>query len=287
MDIISHFQQLGLSQKEAEAYLQLLQLGTQPASAIARKMQIPRSSAHFILSELSKHQFVRQSNRGNTILFTAELPQNIPQILESEKERLINKKDQQLDLARKLMPQLEGMMSKYTSIPKITFYEGDEGLTKVYEDTLTSSETIRSIASFDSMHEVLPDYFKNYYKRRAEKNILIRSIHPDSPAARERMKLNQSECREAYLIPKDRYDFLPEIQLYDGKTVITSWNEKLGILIESKDTTQALGVLFELAWEEAKRLNDRSHPGTAKTRANSRPRSTPPRQSGKEKKKNG
>jgi hypothetical protein len=57
--------------------------------------------------------------------------------------------------------------------PRIKFYEGTEGLKYVYEDTLTSTESIRAYATVDDMHKALPNYFPEYYKRRANKNISI------------------------------------------------------------------------------------------------------------------
>ena len=165
--------------------------------------------------------------------------------------------DEKIGQLNEVMAELESRYRPESTKPKVTFYEGDEGLVKVYEDTLTSSETIRSFASFEGMHGALPEYFKKYYKRRAENKILIRSIHPDTPLARERTKHDKKEWRDSRLVPKNKYDFNPEIQLYDNKVVITSWKEKLGIIIESQEVYQAMTVTFELAWAEASRLDKR------------------------------
>jgi len=59
-------------------------------------------------------------------------------------------------------------------------------------------------------------------------------------------------------VPAKKYNFSPEIQFYDNKIVITSWKEKLGIIIESEEIYQAMTVVFELAWKEAERLNQNS-----------------------------
>jgi sugar-specific transcriptional regulator TrmB len=258
MDISQSLEKIGLKAKESQAYLELLRLGTQPASTIARHMSIPRSTAHFLLENLVKRRFCSHTKKGNTFLFTAEPPQNIIKILETEKEKEILHKNNQIDLLKKIAPEMEGMASKYTHIPKITFYEGEDGLINVYEDTLNAQETIRSFASFDAMHGTQPEYFDNYYQRRAKKGIFIRSIHPDTEIARERTKHNKAEFRDACLVPSEKYDFAPEIQLYDNKINIASWKEKLGIIIESEEIYKAFTVAFELAWAEAKRLEKES-----------------------------
>ena len=119
---------------------------------------------------------------------------------------------------------------------------------------LTSTETIRTFASYDGMHGAWPDYFKTYYKRRSDKNIAIRAIHPDTPMARERIRRNKEELRESALIPADKFYFDPEIQLYDNKINIASWKEKMGIIIESEEIFKTLVVAFDLSWAQAKIL---------------------------------
>ena len=47
---------------------------------------------------------------------------------------------------------------------------------RVYEDTLTSQETIRAYASLHEMYETLSNYFPEYFKRRAKENKNSRNI---------------------------------------------------------------------------------------------------------------
>ena len=125
---------------------------------------------------------------------------------------------------------------------------------EVYEDTLTSHEPIRAYATIEDMHRALPDYFPDYYKRRAAKGIVARGIIPNTPGAIKRVKYNKEELRETALIPADKYYFSPEICIYDNKVMIASWREKLGIIIESNEIAEEMKKIFELAWAEAKRL---------------------------------
>ena len=126
---------------------------------------------------------------------------------------------------------------------------------EVYEDTLTSHEKIRGYAAVDDMHKALPNYFPNYYKRRAEKGISILGIIPATPIAIDRVTHDKEEARDTALIPADKYYFTPEIDIYDNKVMIASWQEKLGIIIESAEIADAMKKLYDLAREEAKRLD--------------------------------
>jgi sugar-specific transcriptional regulator TrmB len=250
-------QTIGLNEKEIEVYLAALELGTQPASTIARRIKIPRNTTRFLLDKLVDKGVIKKTKRANTQLYMPEEPKNLVNLLERQRVDMnadINKKVGQL---KEAMAELESRYRPESTKPKVTFYEGEDGLIKVYEDTLKSSETLRSFASFDAMHGFLPDYFKTYYDRRVKNKIMIRSIHPDTKLARERTKNDKKEMRESRLVPSDKYSFTPEIQLYDNKVNITSFKERLGIIIESQEIYEAMVVAFELAWKEASRLDKR------------------------------
>ena len=139
--------------------------------------------------------------------------------------------------------------------PKVRFYEGVQGLRDVYEDTLTSNEPIRAYASVENMHTGLPGYFPEYYKRRSGKGIAIRAIIPNTETGVERKSFDSKEMRETALVPVEQFSFSPEINIYDDKVMIASWKEKLGIIIESTEISSAMKKIYELAWAEAKRLD--------------------------------
>jgi hypothetical protein len=145
------------------------------------------------------------------------------------------------------------------------FYEGADGLERVYEDTLSSTEMILAYANVEDTEGTLPNYFPNYYKRRAAKGIPIRAIFPADPAAFERASLDGEEARETAIVPANEYFFSPEINIYDDKIMIASWREKLGIIIQSKEIAEAMKSIYKLAWAEAKRVDVRAARGEEKS----------------------
>ncbi|MEK7632872.1 MAG: hypothetical protein AAB473_03705 [Patescibacteria group bacterium] len=159
-----------------------------------------------------------------------------------------------LSAASSLVPELKSIHN-ISERPRVRFYEGKEGLESVYEDTLTSHETIRAYAAVDDMHKTLPDYFAKYYQRRVKENIAIRAIIPATVVGKDRAEKDRAEMRETALVPSEKFSFTPEINIYDNKVMIASWREQLGIIIESAEIADAMKKTFELAWAEAKRLD--------------------------------
>lgn len=244
---------IGFSEKEVLVYLALLELGKGTVTQISRKAGINRPTGYHILASLEAKELVKVSGKEPKQEYVAESPNQIEIMLLKKIER-----DQAfIKEARKIIPELKSIHN-VADRPKVLFYEGREGLEKVYEDTLTSREPIRAYASVENMHMGLPGYFPEYYKRRAGKGIAIRAIIPNTETGRERKGFDSKEMRQTALVPKDVFDFSPEINIYDNKVMIASWREKLGIIIESHEIADAMKKVYELAWAEAKRLERES-----------------------------
>lgn len=242
--------EIGLSEKEAGVYLALLSLGRGTVSQISRSANINRTTGYDILDSLSAKGLVSISGKEPKQEYSAESPENLSKFISRE----IRQKHEALNKVESLIPDLNSLHN-VSDRPRVRFYEGVEGLMEVYEDTLTSHEPIRAYATVDDMHNGLPNYFPKYYHRRASAGIAIRAIVPDTEIGRERKSRDKSEMRETALVPADKYYFSPEINIYDNKVMIASWREKLGIIIESSEISDAMKKMYELAWSEAKRLD--------------------------------
>lgn len=242
---------IGFSDKEAQVYLATLTLGRGTASVIARRAHIQRTTSYQILNSLFDKGLVSLTGKEPKQEYVAESPDRLQEYIKNQLE----KKQKDLKQAESiLIPQLKSIHN-IENRPKVLFYEGKEGLERVYEDTLTSSEEIRAYASVEDVSVALPHYFPLYFKRRAAKGIPIRAIFPESPEARSLSKFNKEEKRISLLVPNKEFSFHPEINIYDNKVMIASWRESLGIIIESTEIADAMKKIFELAWTEAQRLD--------------------------------
>lgn len=243
-------QTFGFGEKETTVYIALLELGKGTVTQISRKAGINRTTGYDILSSLSNKGLATISGKEPKSEFSAEPPEAVISYLKKAAEQMA----EYIKKAEGLIPELTLLHAKQNR-QKIKFYEGLEGLQQVYEDTLTSTEIIRAYASVDDVHKALPNYFPEYYKRRAQKGIAIRAIFPKTEASTELARHNSEEKREVAFVPKEKYDFSPEINIYDNKVMIASWREKLGVIIESQEIADAMKKIYELAWAEAKRLD--------------------------------
>lgn len=238
---------LGLSSKEVAVYMALMGLGvSSPVSTIAKKAIVNRTTTYDILEILLEKGLVISQKKKSSRYYEALPPEKIVAYLKEQSEKFSHLAQE----ASAMLPELN-VHYRASGRPKVYFYEGDEGLIRVYEETLSSSEEILAYASDQANQDAIPWYFPQYYKRRAEKKIPIRALFPDTPKDRERHKLDSVELRQSRLLPKDKLDFTPEVNFFDNKIMIADWKEKLGIIIESAEIAKVFKQTFELAWEAA------------------------------------
>lgn len=249
-EIKTLLESFGLSDKEVNVYISLLELGRGTVTKISRGAGINRTTGYDILNSLINKGLVNISGKEPKQEYIAESPSNITAYLEKKLEET----KQLIKKSKEIVPELTLLHTK-DDRPKIKFYEGTNGLKTVYEDTLTSKESIRAYATVDDMHKALPNYFPKYYKRRAEKGISIRAIVPKTEVGLARGEKDKEEMREIAFVPPEKYYFSPEINIYDNKVMIASWREKLGIIIESEEIADAMKKTYELAWLGAKQLS--------------------------------
>lgn len=251
--ILDLLKKSGFSEKEAKVYLQFIHLGPQPASIIAERANINRTTTYDIIESLTKKGLLSSLKKAGITYFKALDPRTLLNYLEGEKAEYTRQIDKQKKAIEEILPALISLENPQSTKPKVTFYEGEKGLRQAYEDTLTSSETILAYANVEDMHKGLPNFFPDYYHRRAVVNkIHIKCIAPDNAISKERHRHDKKENREMILIPSKKYNFSPEINVYEDKVLYASWREKMAIIIRSQEIAEFHKKMYQLCWEAAK-----------------------------------
>ncbi len=242
-------EQLNFSEKESQIYLALLEAGSTKPGDLAKKTGLNRTTVYDICEILMQKGLVSKYKKGAGTFFNALDPKNLLNFLDREKEEKAKEIEKQKNKVSEFLPQLLSMQNIYSAAkPKVQFFEGEKGMREAYEDTLTSREIILAYANPQTMHEGLPNFFPEYYKRRAEQKIFIKAIIPRNEMSIERMSHNQEEMRDTRFLPEKQMSFSPEINIYNNKMLVASWKEKIAIIIESKELADLQKLSFDLLW---------------------------------------
>jgi sugar-specific transcriptional regulator TrmB len=255
MKIQSFFDKLGLTQNERSIYLFLLSYGSTIASIVSKRLKIKRVTAYAVLESLSKKNLVSVYERDRVKYFEAASPEELVTICK-EKSRQARRLE---EMSEKIVSELEKIQREKIKpvlevTGKIKYYQGLEAVKKLIYETLEEDSKEQLCFGLNKYHtDHLWDDWKEYTRKRATKEMRVRSIQPDIVAAKEYKKRDLEELRETRLVPNKKFPAECELNIIDDMIAIftSHGNEPTGAKIYNKDMAQVLRSLFELAWEKA------------------------------------
>jgi len=237
--------QAGLTEDEALIYEILLKNGPLKASKVANKCYFSRSLVYKILEELKNKGLVdKQEEGGKVAIFTPLHPTQLEERVEKWEHRAKNARV----VLNEIMPQLVSDFNLISGKPNIQFFEGVEGLKKIYNKILAEGKDFYFIRSaYEPVYkEKILTITNEFVKKRVKKNMAVTAITPaDDLASPEK---DTQWLMKRFMIDKTMYDAPVEIDIFGNKIAILSFGEELiGIIIESKQIAQSLTQLFTLA----------------------------------------
>lgn len=247
-------QKLGLSDKAALIYLASLELGPAPVQVIARKAEVNRATTYVMIESLLQHGLMSSFVKGKKTLYTAEKPERLHRIVHRERAE-VDEKEQTI---KKILPDLEAILAAAGERPKVSFYEGLEGLEAMRETIFDSKiENVEDVISFDDLKHLLPEeHWKRHNRRLKEREIKGRVIFT---AETEYQPPPEAKGLWQYKkLPQKRFPMHGELTVYGNKVSMIALRGKLvGVIIESKEMAVMVRTLFELAWLQADVFSDK------------------------------
>lgn len=252
MDFTQVFYRLGFFHKEPEIYITLLKLpGAQPASVIARKLNMNRTTVYKSLMSLSKKGLVTKTKRHGITCFFAENPESsLKQLIEGKKKQLEEINQTILDALPLMM---RGSQDIQAVIPKIRYYEGIEGIKMIYEHILEEGKDVYRYGDITKIYEALGYFTDDYIKKRIEKGLTTYAIEPYAGTEAEAaLKKHAKEHRKVLFIPHKKFPIEGEIRIFGHHVAIISLHKEspIGVIIESQTIAKMFYSIFMLTWEE-------------------------------------
>ncbi len=235
----------GLSERESQLYLAGLQLGSAPASEYAKRTGLNRITTYNELENLVRRGMVTLQKKVRGKWYAPVAPEYLA--VEARKNA---------DALQRALPELRSLRGSKERKPEVRFFEGWEGVQRVYEDTLTAKGELLNFANSAVVRRFWPQYDEEYVAERVRRGIRLRGISPDDAAGRRVHGEDREKLREIRLIPAREFDFKNEINIYGSKVAICSFGggqsaDVFGVIIESKEVSETQRQIFEMAWRYA------------------------------------
>lgn len=250
MKLKQALEEVGLSRIEADAYLTLLRTaGAQPASVIANRMNINRTTAYKALINLAGTGLATKTMRHGIICFFAEDPEDSLKNLIEEKRRVLDDANSAvMDALPSLIVGEEGS----PHLPKIRYYEGIEGLKQIYELVLKEGVDYYRYGDITKIYSTLGEYVDEFIKKRNKLGITAHAIMPYHKRSEELYKKDKDELRKALYIPQDLFPIEGEVRIFGSKVAIMSLKQDspIGVVIESDIVARMFKSIFMLTWRD-------------------------------------
>lgn len=236
---------LGLSENEAVIYLAAIELGESLPKHLAEKASVKRSMLYKILPDLLSKELLLETLHGKRRYLIAQDPGII-----------VEKKKSEIKILEEKIPELRLLLQTASIKPKIVFYEGIEGLKKIYVDNLREKKPTLEFVSLKKIHPAMEAYSKNYYiPRRINKNIPIKIILSGETRSKIlRIENDSYALREVKIISGEEFPLPIDCYIYGNNVsflLYRSDSEPIGVIIRSQEIATTMRSLFNFIWQKA------------------------------------
>lgn len=241
--LCSVLKSLELSKREIKIYKILLDRGLAIPSVISVISGIPRSMCYKYLNKLSRIGLITETTLNNQKAYFAESPKKVLD--------LIDKKNKNLMLQRKIASDAISKMDvnrlKKISSPKIQYFNGIEGIKKLYMETVKNNQSdIKIFFGWDFYPQELRNFIANeYIPLRVSKQIPCKVLTNNSI-------IEERDHLELRTRKKIKNNFHPnvEINIYDDKVnfVTISNDQYRGLMIQNEEISSSLKEIFRALW---------------------------------------
>lgn len=249
---------IGLSEKSSQVYLALLELGGAFPSQVAKHTKLQRSTVYEILADLSVKGLISEIKKRNKYFYTIENPKRLINF----SNRSIIRKQEAHEKLQEFLPNLEGLYNGVTDKPKVSYFEGVDGVMEIYEDHISAQKRYEMLG-FVNVAELmgfLPHKkYLEYVRKKERIGITSRGIIPNTKEDRSYEKtiykaISKKILPQVRYVSKEEFPWKGDITVYGmNKVSIINFSEKqvTGIIIESETIHKMMRMIFELAWKGA------------------------------------
>ncbi len=231
---------LGLNQAQGQVYVAALELGEATMQALARKSAVNRSTIYTFIDELISRGYILENKKNKRRVYSAVHP-----------EKLVEMQENRVNELQGALPELLAIYNTSGPKPRVTFYEGVQGVEDVYSDMLREKKEIVAYEDIEDIFGELPQRITSWFpKERAKKDILIKSISRDTPLAREFSKNNRGLLRETKFI--DVPKFKTDINIYGDKVALIDLQGKsqFAVIIENHNLAETMRTVWQQLWDK-------------------------------------
>lgn len=230
--------QVGFSSTAESIYFSLLKRGACSVAELSQFTGKHRPAIYRALPELTSSNLVSKSLKGKRIVYKAESPAILSSLLKKQSEDIEN-----------VLPDLLNIFENKDKKPKISFFEGKEGIATVYERLVSSTKKEGAIYRYESPKDY--SYNKKYYpdlywKRAGSKGDIDKYVITNRKTHEKRHN-NLNRLSKALNIP---FEYNITQLIGNDKVIFIDFDTETAILIENERFANFQKAVFKILFEK-------------------------------------
>jgi predicted transcriptional regulator len=225
----------GLTEREAEAYLELFNFEETTATQLAKVTKEHRTNIYDSLNGLIKKGLITFTIKNNVKYYKVTEPQNLLEFIREKEDKI-----------QKIIPELQKKLSLPKEKPLVEIYEGKEGFKAILNKMIREKKTIFGIGASEEWEKRFPIKLSQYMKLREENKIQAKLLYVKGTQTTNH-KLN-----EVRFLPTE-FQQPSTIAIFGDYVAVFMWTEPLvATLTKSKELSKSFEKYFELLWKVSK-----------------------------------
>jgi len=245
-NLVQLLESSGFTEKEASAYLALLELGKGTVTDVSRLTGLKRSIIYVIMEGLIKRGYASELPDMKINTYRATDPSVI----------LVQLKGVAKNFSE-MLPILRTLGNTGKTRPKITYHETKEGILKTW-DGMSDEDDIFYIYSCERSEQYYPGITEKWAKGYDKKRYSIGNRHliPDNEGEIS-MAQKFLSIGERVRVLDDLKGINMDFSLFSNKLSIASLEENpFIVVIESEELVKSIRPIFEIAWAKGKGIGE-------------------------------
>lgn len=230
--------QLGFSDLAEQVYFALLKKGSCSIVDLAQLTGKHRPAVYKVIPELLTSNLVSKLTKGKRVVYKAESPAVLSVLSKNQIEHM-----------NSTLPILLETFHNKDKKPKISFFEGKEGISTVYEQLVSSTKKEGAIYRYESPKDYKRNkrYYPTLYWKRAGASGDIEKYVITNQKTHEKRHKNLNRLSKAVTVPFE--DNITQL-IGNDKVIFIDYDTEAAILIENERFANFQRNIFKMLFEK-------------------------------------
>lgn len=237
-----YLEEIGLSEKEAQIYLALLQVDSDSIQDIAKKTDINRTTVYPVLESLAKKGLVGEIQDGKKTLYQAAPPERLETFVERQQIIL----EEHASRLKDIIPQIKSIQREQGERPVIKLFDGREGAISAYEEFFNLKNQSEKEGYFLFNQNILQRVFTDDERKKFREIRKGKEVYPNTIYNNKNGDGDFTSNGTRIRIDDEKYPIKVDMTTIGDSIIITTLGEKMmSLVIKSSDIADTFKSIFK------------------------------------------